>query len=321
MDMVVEWQDVCREFSVRRGIFDPRTVQVKAVDAFTLSLLPGETLGLVGESGCGKSTLARMTMGLLQPTSGEIRLKNQTLLSWTAQERARLIQMVFQDPFSSLDPRQTVGSSIAEPIRLAAAAEGKTLSQAELRENVAELLLQVGLLPEYGKRYPHEFSGGQRQRVAVARALASKPEVLVCDEPVSALDASVQAQVLNLLKDVQERQGLSSLFISHDLGVIGFMSDRVAVMYLGKLVEVSPREELFTHAAHPYTQALLDAAPSRERRGPKALLSGEMPSPLSPPQGCAFHPRCPHTRALCRETPPPERFLSDRRFVRCHFPL
>ncbi|WP_298068046.1 oligopeptide/dipeptide ABC transporter ATP-binding protein [uncultured Mailhella sp.] len=321
MDVLLEWRDVCREFSVRRGLFDPRSVRVKAVDGVSLSLLPGETLGLVGESGCGKSTLARMTMGLLPPTSGEIRLEERPLFSWTALERARRIQMVFQDPFSSLDPRQSVGASIGEPIHLAAATEGRPLSRAELRKRVDELLGQVGLLPEHAERYPHEFSGGQRQRVAVARALGPAPRVLVCDEPVSALDASVQAQVLNLLKDVQESRGLSYLFISHDLGVIGFMSDRVAVMYLGRIVELAPREELFAHAAHPYARALLESAPSRERRGAGRLLSGEMPSPLAPPPGCAFHPRCPQARALCREIPPPEITLSDQRFVRCHFPL
>ena len=323
MDALLEWHDVCREFSVRRGMFDPRSVHVKAVDGVSLSLQPGETLGLVGESGCGKSTLARMTMGLLPPTSGEIRLEGRPLFSWMASERARRIQMVFQDPFSSLDPRQTVGASIAEPIRLAAVTEGKTLSRGEVRDRVQDLLGQVGLLPEHMERYPHEFSGGQRQRVAVARALGPQPGALVCDEPVSALDASVQAQVLNLLKDIQERRGLSYLFISHDLGVIGFMSDRVAVMYLGRLVEIAPREELFTHAAHPYTHALLAAAPSRDpgRRGKGPLLAGEMPSPLCPPAGCAFHPRCPHARALCREEVPPCVFLSDQRLVRCHFPL
>ncbi len=321
MDKILEWQGVCRDFSMRRGVFDPRTIRVKAVDGVTLSLHHGETLGLVGESGCGKSTLARMTMGLLTPTSGEIRLDARPLLSWTARERARRIQMVFQDPFSSLDPRQTVGSSIGEPLRIAAAAEGKTLSRIEVQEKIADLLLQVGLLPEYGARYPHEFSGGQRQRVAVARALAPRPAALVCDEPVSALDASVQAQVLNLLKEVQEKNGLSFLFISHDLGVIDFMSDRVAVMYLGKIVELGSRDDIFAHAAHPYTQALLDAAPSRERQRVKSLLTGEIPSPLFPPQGCAFHPRCHRARALCRKTPPPEIFLSDQRLVRCHFPL
>ncbi len=323
MILLLEWQNVCREFSVRRGMFDPRSVRVKAVDGISLSLLPGETLGLVGESGCGKSTLARMTMGLLPPTSGEIFLEERPLSSWTVLERARRIQMVFQDPFSSLDPRQTIGASIGEPIDLAAKAEGRTLSKAELQGHVQDLLEQVGLLPGHMNRYPHEFSGGQRQRVAIARALGPKPNAIVCDEPVSALDASVQAQVLNLLKDVQEQRGLSYLFISHDLGVIGFMSDRVAVMYLGRLVELAPGRELFEHAAHPYTQALLAAAPVRnpERRGDGNVLHGEPPSPLSPPPGCAFHPRCPHVRPLCREEDPPCVRISSHRLVCCHFPL
>jgi peptide/nickel transport system ATP-binding protein len=231
--------------------------------------------------------------------------------------------MVFQDPFSSLDPRQTVGASIAEPLMLAARAKGAPLSKTELREKVCEILARVGLQPGHFDRYPHEFSGGQRQRVAVARALIASPDILVCDEPVSALDASVQAQALNLLKDMQESMGLSYLFISHDLGVIGFMSDRVAVMYLGQVVELAPATELFAHAAHPYTRALLDAAPSRDpaRRGQHRPLAGEMPSPLDPPPGCPFHPRCPHASPICREQSPSLVPFGDGRSVRCHFPL
>jgi len=323
MSALLELKNVSREFSVRRGMFDPRPASVKAVNDVTLALLPGETLGLVGESGCGKSTLARMAVGLLPPSSGEILLSGCDLQAWTPIERASRIQMVFQDPFFSLDPRQTVGASIAEPLMLASRAFGKTLSRAELREAVSGILAQVGLQPDHIDRYPHEFSGGQRQRVAVARALIAKPGVLVCDEPVSALDASVQAQALNLLKDMQESMGLSYLFISHDLGVIGFMSDRVAVMYLGRIVELASGAELFTHAAHPYTEALLAAAPSRDpsRRGERKALTGEMPSPLSPPAGCAFHPRCPRAKPFCREQTPPLVELGPGHAVRCHFPL
>ena len=323
MEALLELKGVSRGFAVRRGMFDPRPASVKAVNEVDLKLMPGETLGLVGESGCGKSTLARMAVGLLPPSSGEIWLSGRKLDEWTPLERASRIQMVFQDPFSSLDPRQTVGASIAEPLMLASRAKGAPLSRAELRGKVCEILARVGLQSEHFDRYPHEFSGGQRQRVAVARALIASPDILVCDEPVSALDASVQAQALNLLKDMQESMGLSYLFISHDLGVIGFMSDRVAVMYLGRIVELAPGPELFAHAAHPYTEALLAAAPSRDpsRRGERKPLPGEMPSPLSPPPGCAFHPRCPYAKALCREAEPPLVELGPGRSVRCHFPL
>ena len=323
MDALLELVQVSREFSVRRGFFDPLPASVRAVDRVSLSLYPGRTLGLVGESGCGKSTLARMAVGLLAPSSGEVLLSGRPLREWTASERASRIQMVFQDPFSSLDPRQTVGAGIAEPLMLAAKASGHPLSRAEIRALVRDILSRVGLQLEHIDRYPHEFSGGQRQRIAVARAVVAGPRALVCDEPVSALDASVQAQVLNLLKDMQENMGLAYLFISHDLGVIGFMSDDVAVMYLGRVVETAACGELFAHAAHPYTEALMAAAPSRDpsRRGRGTLLSGEMPSPLSPPRGCAFHPRCPHAGPRCREEEPPLVFVNQGHAVRCHFPL
>ena len=323
MEALLELKGVSRGFAVRRGIFDPRPACVKAVNEVDLKLMPGETLGLVGESGCGKSTLARMAVGLLSPSAGEIWLSGRKLEDWTPLERASRIQMVFQDPFSSLDPRQTVGASIAEPLMLAARAKGAPFSRAELREKVCDILARVGLQAGHFDRYPHEFSGGQRQRVAVARALIASPDILVCDEPVSAIDASIQAQALNLLKDMQESMGLSYLFISHDLGVIGFMSDRVAVMYLGRIVELAPASELFAHAAHPYTEALLAAAPSRDpaRRGERKPLPGEMPSPLAPPSGCAFHPRCPYAKTLCRELEPPLVELGPGRTVRCHFPL
>lgn len=323
MDALLELRRVSREFAVRKGLFDPRPASVKAVNEVSFELFPGETLGLVGESGCGKSTLARMATGLLPPSSGEVLLSGRPLNDWTPLERASRIQMVFQDPFSSLDPRQTVGASIAEPLRLASRAAGHALSRAECREKVQDILVHVGLQPEHIDRYPHEFSGGQRQRIAVARAIVAGPGALVCDEPVSALDASVQAQVLNLLKDMQENMGLGYLFISHDLGVIGFMSSRVAVMYLGRMVELASCAELFSHPAHPYTEALMAAAPSRDpsRRGRGMLLTGEMPSPLSPPSGCAFHPRCPHARPQCREEEPPIITVNPGHAVRCHFPL
>lgn len=237
---LLEIRDCCRNFVV------DRTLTVEAVRHFSLTLRPGEIYGLVGESGCGKSTLARMAVGLLSPSSGEVLLSGRPIGEWSPLERASRIQMIFQDPFSSLDPRQSVGASIAEPLRLAAQAAGRPLSRAEWREKVQDILVHVGLQPEHIDRYPHEFSGGQRQRVAVARAIVARPGAVVCDEPVSALDASVQAQVLNLLKDMQQNMGLGYLFISHDLGVIGFMSDRVAVMYLGRLVEMASCDELFS---------------------------------------------------------------------------
>ena len=323
MDALLEFRQVSREFAVQRGFFDPRPASVRAVSDVSFQLFSGETLGLVGESGCGKSTLARMATGLLLPSSGEVLLSGRPVSDWSALERACRIQMVFQDPFSSLDPRQSVGASIAEPLRLAAKAAGRPLSRDEWREKVKDVLVHVGLQPEHIDRYPHEFSGGQRQRIAVARAIVAGPGAIVCDEPVSALDASVQAQVLNLLKDMQQNLGLGYLFISHDLGVIGFMSDRVAVMYLGRLVEVAGCDDLFSHAAHPYTEALMAAAPSRDpsRRGRGQILSGEMPSPLSPPAGCAFHPRCPHARPLCRQQEPPLVQINHGHAVRCHFPL
>jgi peptide/nickel transport system ATP-binding protein len=321
MASLLEFHHVSRKFAVRRGLLDTRPSRILAVDDVSLSLEAGETLGMVGESGCGKSTLARMVVRLLPVSSGEIVLDGRELSAWRAGELARTIQMIFQDPFSSLDPRQTVGASVGEPLLLASRESGG-LSQAVLREAVEAILAKVGLAPEYYARYPHEFSGGQRQRIAVARALISGPRLVVCDEPVSALDASVQSQVLNLLKDVQEERRLTYLFISHDLGVVGFMSDRVAVMYLGRIVEQGKRDALFERAAHPYTAALLAAATARERAGKeRPLLSGELPSPLSPPSGCAFHPRCPRTRAECAHNAPPWLELAAGHSVRCHFPL
>lgn len=322
MDALLEFQHVVRAFAVRRGMLDPRSARVLAVNDVSLCLTAGETLGLVGESGCGKSTLARMAVRLLPPSSGSILLEGRALEQWSAAELARRLQMVFQDPFSSLDPRRSVGASVAEPLLLAARAAGQTPGRSELRVQAQAMLHRVGLLPEHYNRYPHEFSGGQRQRVAVARALIAGPRLVVCDEPVSALDASVQAQVLNLLKDMQEERGLTYLFISHDLGVVGFMSDRVAVMYLGQVVELAAREELFRHPAHPYTGVLLAAAPVRNpaARRERIPLIGELPSPLDPPAGCAFHPRCPFAQPMCGQDAPAWRELAPGHFARCHFP-
>lgn len=314
-------EGVSRDFKVSRGLFGQQAL-LHAVDEVSLSIHAGESLGLVGESGCGKSTLGRLACGLLMPSSGRALLHGRKLPpagagSWAAGK----IQMVFQDPASSLDPRRTISDSVAEPL----AAQG--VGRAE-RTSRAEALLDMVGLAGAGKRYPHQFSGGQRQRIAVARALATRPSLIVCDEPVSALDASVQAQILNLLKDMQEEFKPSYLFISHDLAVIGFMCPRIAVMYLGQIVEEASREQLFHKAAHPYTRALIEAMPKGERnwREGKDLdllpppLSGELPSPINPPSGCYFHPRCPIAREICARDAPPWKNIGPGWRARCFFP-
>ncbi|MDE5879334.1 MAG: ABC transporter ATP-binding protein [Desulfovibrio sp.] len=305
---------------VRRGVFG-QTRRLQAVDGVSFSLGDGESLGLVGESGCGKSTLGRLVCGLIRPDAGEVLLEGRPLPpagagSWCAGR----LQMVFQDPASSLNPRLTVRASVAEPL----AARG--VARAERRARAEEALRAVGLA-DAGERYPHAFSGGQRQRIALARALVTRPEIIVCDEPVSALDASVQAQILNLLREAQERFRPAYLFISHDLAVVGFMCRRILVMYLGLIVEEASAERLFAGPAHPYSKALLAAMPAGERnwaagRGLDTLpppLRGEPPSPLSPPAGCRFHPRCPRAEAICRTTPPPWKELAPDWRARCHF--
>lgn len=290
---------------------------VKAVNDVDLTLRRGETLGIVGESGCGKSTLGRLVCGLLAPSAGRVLLEGRALppagaRSWAAGR----IQMVFQDPFSSLNPRLSVRASVAEPLA------ARNVPRAERRRLADEMLDTVGL-KGMGGRYPHEFSGGQRQRIAVARALITRPDVIVCDEPVSALDASVQAQVLNLLREVQERFSPGYLFISHDLAVVGFICPRILVMYLGQVVEEAPRERLFAGAAHPYSQALLAAMPTdmARERGATSLpqaLEGELPSPLTPPSGCRFHPRCPKAVEICRREAPAWKELAPGWRARCH---
>ena len=305
-------EDVSRRFLVRRGWFgEPQ--QLTAVDGVSLGLRRGESLGLVGESGCGKSTLGRLACGLLTPSEGRVLLEGRELpTAGAASWAAGRIQMVFQDPFSSLNPRLSVRASVAEPLA------ARDMPRAERRRLADEMLATVGL-EGMGGRYPHEFSGGQRQRIAVARALITRPDVVICDEPVSALDASVQAQVLNLLRDVQERFSPSYLFISHDLAVVGFICPRILVMYLGQVVEEAPRERLFAGAAHPYSQALLAAMPTGdgESRLPR-ILEGELPSPLNPPAGCRFHPRCPKAVGICRREPPSWKELAPGWLARCH---
>ncbi|MDH5542806.1 MAG: dipeptide ABC transporter ATP-binding protein [Nitrospinota bacterium] len=288
-------------FPIHGGILARRTGNVKAVDDVSFKVYPGETLGLVGESGCGKTTLGRSVLRLIEPTSGEVRFEGKDILSMKREElrgTRRRMQIIFQDPYASLNPRMTVGKIVAEPLEI-----HKLASGSELDERVASLLAQVGLRPEHSRRYPHEFSGGQRQRIGIARAIALNPNFIVADEPVSALDVSVQAQVLNLLQKLKEDYGIAYLFISHDLSVIRHVSHRVAVMYLGQIVEEGTREELFANPVHPYTEALLSSVPvpDPKRKTGKIVIGGDIPSPANPPSGCYFHTRCPVKVEACRD--------------------
>ncbi|MFV0423130.1 ABC transporter ATP-binding protein [Oleidesulfovibrio sp.] len=312
----LQLENVSRSFKLKQRLLDTSASTVQAVDAVSLHLEHGETLGLVGESGCGKSTLARMVAGLLPPSSGRILLDGEPVHheSGAHVHMPRSVQMIFQDPFSSLNPRMRIGRSIGESLEVQGMPRDKRVKRVE------ELLNMVGLAPEHYNRYPHEFSGGQRQRIAIARALAPDASLLICDEPVSALDVSVQAQVLNLLVGLRHDLGLSILFISHDLGVVRHLCHRVAVMYLGRIVEVAPRDMLYESPKHPYTKALLDSLPvpvPGARKG-HPHLGGEPPSPLAPPAGCHFHPRCPHVMPQCREHIPEAVPISDQHQVRCH---
>ncbi len=294
----------------------PRRI-LRAADAITLEVRRGETLALVGESGCGKSTVARLIVGLHPPSRGRVEFEGVDLCdprqAGAAGRIRRRMQMIFQDPYASLNPRWRVRRIVAEPIR----ALGLASSRAEERVQVAELLRQVGLSPEDADKFPHEFSGGQRQRISIARALSGRPDFLVCDEPTSALDVSVQAQILNLMTELQDRLGLTYLFISHNLAVVAHIADRVGVMYLGRLVEIASAGQLFAHPRHPYTRMLLDAIPDLEASGrPRTPVAGEVPNPLMPPPGCAFHPRCPHANERCRRERP--RLEGTAHAVACH---
>ena len=306
-DVILEVRNLVKHFQVNTGFFGGGAGTVKAVDGVSFSIRRGETLGLVGESGCGKTTTGRCILQLELPTSGEVIFQGKNLAALSGSELRRMrrkIQVIFQDPYSSLNPRMTVGQIIGEPLAVHGIVPGRPARAARVRE----LLSHAGLLPAMADRYPHELSGGQRQRVGIARALAMEPELIVCDEPVSALDVSIQAQIINLLEDLQSRFGLTYLFVAHDLSVVRHISDRVAVMYLGKIVEITDRKSLYESPQHPYTKALLSAVPipdpvveaGRER----IVLGGEVPSPLSPPSGCVFHPRCPIAVDDCHRVVP-----------------
>jgi oligopeptide/dipeptide ABC transporter ATP-binding protein len=316
--VVLEVHDLKKHFPVRRGIFSRQVGTVYAVDGISFALNSGETLGLVGESGCGKSTAGKMILKLIEPTAGQIYLHGERIdgLNRAAMRRRRShLQVVFQDPYASLNPRMRAKDIVAEPLR-----NFEPLAAAEIDARVADLFEKVGLRPDLMRRFPHEFSGGQRQRLVIARALALKPSVIVCDEPVSALDVSVQAQVINLLADLQRNFGVAYVFIAHDLAVVEHISHRVAVMYLGRIVELADKRQLFANPQHPYTEALLSAVPVPEPAAvsQRIVLPGDVPSPINPPAGCHFHPRCPYVMARCRNEAPSMREVAPGHFAACH---
>ncbi len=318
MSALLQVRDLRKSFPLAgKGLGAPRRL-LQAVDGVNFDIFPGETLGLVGESGCGKSTVGKLLLRLLEPDGGSIRFRGEELTTLPARAMLplrRQLQMIFQDPFSSLNPRQKVGEIVAEPLLIHGLA-----SRGELRDRAVELLRAVGLAAEHADRYPHEFSGGQRQRIGIARALAVRPQLVVADEPVSALDLSIRAQIVNLLQDLQEQFGLTYLFISHDLGIVEHVCNRVAVMYLGRIVELAPAAALYASPRHPYTEALLNAVPvpdPKSRRGP--VLGGEIPSAAAPPSGCHFHPRCPYARERCGSEAPPLVEGGPGHLSACHF--
>ena len=320
---LLEAEEVSKDFIVGRSLVPGARRIVHAVDGVSLQVWPGETLGLVGESGCGKSTLGRCLVRLYDTTSGRIRFEGMDITRLGPRELRpirRRMQMVFQDPYASLNPRRRVADIVAEPLRV-----HFRLKTAAAAERVRELLRLVGLAPDHAARFPHEFSGGQRQRIGIARALALEPRLIVADEPVSALDVSIQAQIVNLFADLQERLGLTYIIIAHDLSVIRQVSNRTAVMYLGSIVETGPTEQVYTAPAHPYTQALISAVPVPEMaatmRRERIVLTGDVPSPMAPPPGCRFHPRCRYATDLCRQERPLLRPVGEGRAVACHFPL
>ena len=320
-EALLEVRDLVKHFPVGGGLLGGHAGMVRAIDGVSFSIRRGETLGLVGESGCGKTTTGRCILQLERPTSGEIIFEGTEVTSLSKDElrsMRRRMQVIFQDPYSSLNPRMTIGQILAEPIKVHRLVPEK----AARAERVSKLLAQVGLLPQHAQRYPHQLSGGQRQRVGIARALAMEPSLIVCDEPVSALDVSIQAQIINLLEELQSRLGLTYLFIAHDLSVVRHISDRIVVMYLGKVVEVADRKALYETPVHPYTRALLSAVPipdpKLEARRERTVLRGEVPSSLNPPSGCVFHPRCPIAEARCSAEIPRLREISPGHWGACH---
>ncbi|MBC8254441.1 MAG: dipeptide ABC transporter ATP-binding protein [Ardenticatenia bacterium] len=321
-DVLLEVKGLKMYFPITRGIIVQRHVgDIKAVDDISFQVRRGETLGLVGESGCGKSTTGRAILQLYRPTDGQVLFKEEdltTLKGEVLRRKRREMQMIFQDPYASLNPRMTVGSIISEPLEV----HNIFATRKERQERVQELLRVVGLNPYFVNRYPHEFSGGQRQRIGVARALAVNPEFIVCDEPISALDVSIQAQIINLLQDLQAEFGLTYLFIAHDLSVVRHISDRITVMYLGKLGELADQEELYANPLHPYTQALLSAVPIPdpviEEKRQRTILEGDVPSPANPPEGCNFSTRCPKVMEICRQEDPEFKDLGGGHWVACH---
>ena len=323
VENLVEVRDLVKHFPIRKGLLQREVARVHAVDGISFDVKRGETFGLVGESGCGKSTTARLLTRLLAPTSGSVVYDGKDISTWSEHRIRPLrrdVQMIFQDPYSSLNPRHTVGSIVGAPLRLQ-----KVQTEKGTKGTVQELLELVGLNPEHYNRYPHEFSGGQRQRIGIARAIVLEPRLIVADEPVSALDVSIQAQVLNLLQELRDEMGLTLVFIAHDLSVVRHMCDRIAVMYLGKIVELASADRLYDHPRHPYTGALLSAVPvpkaeaGRGRR--RVVLEGDVPSPVSPPPACRFHTRCWKAEQVCREVEPPLEPKGPHDVAACHFPL
>ncbi|MBP2650828.1 MAG: hypothetical protein H6Q74_1653 [Firmicutes bacterium] len=316
---LLEVHNLTKWFPVRNSIFSRQQNYVKAVNGVSFSVKYGETLGVVGESGCGKSTMGRTLLRLLEATDGAVYFKGENILTLSKKkmkEKRKDMQIIFQDPYASLDPRMTVGDIISEPLDIQT-----SIGRKERTEKVLAAIEMSGLNPKFVNRYPHEFSGGQRQRIGIARAIISRPQLIVCDEPVSALDVSIQAQGINLLKDLQHSLNMTYIFISHDLSVIKHISDRVLVMYLGNLVEISPKQDLFTNSAHPYTRALLSAIPSIERRGTKdkIVLQGDLPSPLNLPSGCCFHTRCFMAKEICSQKKPELQQVGKEHLCACHF--
>ncbi|MEO8738817.1 MAG: dipeptide ABC transporter ATP-binding protein [Casimicrobiaceae bacterium] len=312
-------RDLVKNFPVKSGLLGREVDQVHAVAGVSFELARGETLGLVGESGCGKSTTGRCLLRLIEPTSGEIWFEGRNVIDLDRESMRRLsrdMQIIFQDPYASLDPRMTVGAIVGEPLVI----HKLTSSPGAYQERIVELLETVGLSADHLRRYPHEFSGGQRQRIGIARALAVSPKLIVCDEPVSALDVSIQAQVINLLEDLQEKFDLTYVFIAHDLSVVEHISDRVAVMYLGRIVELASARELYISPRHPYTEALLSAVPIPEPglKRTRIRLTGDVPNPIRPPSGCHFHPRCPKTMERCKTEAPQFKPVADGHWAACH---